>query len=384
MKTAEFVPVLLWELLVEILSWLLVKTLMQFRCVCKSWKSLISNDKAFEKLHLHISAKNKHVLVTLREPDYDVEDEDHYLIMCPVRRFVEDPSFMIDEEGSCTLKGEYNIVGSCNDLVCFHLIDSNFRTGEFWVRLWNPITRLWSNKSPTFDIDNRVSFGFDYDDLRDTYKVVGLSDYFCWRGWKLVTMVYCMGDSCWRNIQGDPGFRLSLKQNYGQFVGGCLNWLAYDDSNHHCNHQNHHTDLERFVIVSFDMRKETYSSLSLPEVISEVSNIEIELSVFENCLCLFQDCKRIHFDVWQMREYGVRESWTRLVTLSYEHLQCDVYMFYPLPLMCLSEDGDILMLFENQNRDVILYNLRDNSEKHIQLPDNKRWLNANSYVQSLV
>ncbi|XP_057429729.1 F-box/kelch-repeat protein At3g23880-like [Lotus japonicus] len=386
MKPGEFDPILLWEIQVEILSWLPVKTLMQFKCVCKSWKSLISDDKSFEKLHLHRLTRNKHVLVSLIEtggpPVHYEEEQDHCHIPCPLRRLVENPSSMIDEEDEwCSLKGTYRVIGSCNGLVCFHNIWDSYCgvSDTFWVRLWNPATRLWSNKSPsiiTIYHSDFASFGFGYDHSRDTYKVVGIADYLS----SLETVVYCKGDSGWRTISSKPGIGISLNGHYGHFASGCLNWLAYDELN---QPDQNLLDIGRraLVILSFDMCKETYRALSLPE---DISDVKTSLSVLGNCLCLFQDRKGTHFDVWQMREYGVRESWTRLVSVSYEHLQCDGYMSYPRPLMCLSEDGDILMLFENQNRNVILYNLRDNSVKHIQLPDNKRWLNGYSYVQSLV
>ncbi|MCI34852.1 F-box/kelch-repeat protein, partial [Trifolium medium] len=50
-------PTLPFELIVEILSKLPVKSLMQFQCVCKSWKSLIS-DPNFAKKHLRMSTKH--------------------------------------------------------------------------------------------------------------------------------------------------------------------------------------------------------------------------------------------------------------------------------------------------------------------------------------
>ncbi|XP_057432863.1 F-box protein CPR1-like [Lotus japonicus] len=135
------------------------------------------------------------------------------------------------------------------------------------------------------------------------------------------------------------------------------------------------------VILSFDMCKETYRALSLPK---DISDVNTNLSVLGNCLCLFQDRKGTHFDVWQMREYGVRESWTRVMSVSYEHLHADDMLHHLWPLIFLGEDGDILLLFRKKNWDVTMYNLRDNSVKYVQLPDNKHWLCAHGYVQSLV
>ncbi|RHN51286.1 putative F-box domain-containing protein [Medicago truncatula] len=48
-KSTAPTSLLLDELIVEFLSRLPVKTLMQFKCVCKSWKTLISHDPSFAK-----------------------------------------------------------------------------------------------------------------------------------------------------------------------------------------------------------------------------------------------------------------------------------------------------------------------------------------------
>nr|AFK35561.1 unknown [Lotus japonicus] len=219
----EFLP---WEIQVEILSWLPVKTLMQFKCVCKSWKSLISNDKLFKKNHLHKSARNNHCLFTLQvgEGCYHDEDEDHCLVPCPVRRLVEDPSSLIDEDGCCNLKGKYWLIDSCNGLVCFRYTwgytwGYDYLQGRCRFRFWNPATRLWSKKSPTLIMD-RMLFGFGYDDSSDTYKVVGIA--ISLRGhWE--TAVYCMGDSCLREISSKPSLGLSPMTHWHWTVCG---WLS--------------------------------------------------------------------------------------------------------------------------------------------------------------
>lgn len=41
------------ELILQILLWLRVKSLVRFKCVCKSWFSLISHDSHFANSHFH-------------------------------------------------------------------------------------------------------------------------------------------------------------------------------------------------------------------------------------------------------------------------------------------------------------------------------------------
>jgi len=93
-------PVLLLDLIVEIISWLPVKPVVRFKCVSKHYQSIISDPK-FAKLHLQRSPKNPHTLLTLR----DVDDEDEVIwVVAPylVRHLIEHPSSVVeDDERRC-------------------------------------------------------------------------------------------------------------------------------------------------------------------------------------------------------------------------------------------------------------------------------------------
>ena len=63
------------ELIVEILSWVPVKPLMRFKCVSKTWNSLIFHP-TFVKLHLQRSSTNTHVLLTPEEEEDPPDDDE--------------------------------------------------------------------------------------------------------------------------------------------------------------------------------------------------------------------------------------------------------------------------------------------------------------------
>ncbi|KAK7293164.1 hypothetical protein RJT34_16025 [Clitoria ternatea] len=110
-------PTLPQQLIIEILSWVPVKDLMRFRCVSKSWKSLIF-DPTLVKLHLERSSKNTHIILTLEDVSYrfeDYEDLNHCAIPYSVNHLFEKPTSTIDEDGVYRLKSK-NVVESCNGL----------------------------------------------------------------------------------------------------------------------------------------------------------------------------------------------------------------------------------------------------------------------------
>ncbi|XP_057456787.1 F-box protein At1g52495-like isoform X2 [Lotus japonicus] len=256
------VSVLPWELVIEILSWLPVKTLLRFRCVSKSWKSLISDDKSFTKLHLNRSLQNEHFLLKLELTNF-IEDG---VFPIPVSRLLNGPPSIDDDwfsrvrynysqiDDGCDrrfksmysdycsrlksdysiLKSDYSILGSYNGLVCLlGWYEFSYPTEQVWIRLWNPATRSMSRKSPICAVpyDSWKYYGFGYDHSRHAYKVVMVL-WDCDEK-KMETIVYCMGDACWRKVSSNHGFPLRLKAFEGQFVDGCMNWLALDKLNSH-------------------------------------------------------------------------------------------------------------------------------------------------------
>ncbi|XP_057426864.1 F-box/kelch-repeat protein At3g23880-like [Lotus japonicus] len=387
MNNPHVVPILPSELVEEIISRLPVKTLMQLISVSKSWKSLIIDDPKFAKLHLKNSPKKTHFIINF-EDEIDYIDVDTCFISCSVQRFLKEPSSTVDEGKCYRLKGTNSVVGSCNGLVCLGNFYDVALIKEFWVQLWNPVMRLSSKKSPTLKINSqteefgpcdKMNYGFGYDDSHDAYKVVVV--FWNCTEQKMETMVHCMGDSCWRKKSSDPNFPLLLKQVNGQFVGGCLNWLALDKVND-LNYQWNNVTLKNLVIVSFDMRDEIYKFISLPEGVRDVPHVEPDLGILGNHMCLFHHSKRAEIVVWQMREYGVQKSWTQLVRIGYQDPQCDDSVLRPLS-MCLSEDGDFLLLTYAAGVVIFMCKLRDNSVEYTELPD-KDWLSISSYVPSLI
>ncbi|PNY05845.1 F-box protein [Trifolium pratense] len=194
--------------------------------------------------------------------------------------------------------------------------------------------------------------------------------------------VHCMGDSCWRKTLACPDFPILLGP--GLFVNDSVNWLAVDNLNGH-KYKWKHVTIKQLVIFSLDMPKETCKYMLLPEGFCELPEEEPDLAVLRGRLCLYYNHKGTHFVLWEMSEFGVQKSWTKLVNVSYVHLQFDGFVngWLPFPV-CLSENGDILLLTCRQVAEyVVMYSLRDDRVENIELPNNDIW-HANEHMQSLV
>ncbi|CAL0324321.1 unnamed protein product [Lupinus luteus] len=386
------------DLIMEILSWLPVIYLLQFRCVCKSWKSLISLP-SFVKLHLERSLKNVNLFLTLN----DLNENAVSLMCCDKRSFLEYPSSVIsDHGGGVPLKDKYWVIGSCNGLICLHgstFEDGEFEVaeydcGEYWFRFWNPTLGLRSKKSPLLCVDldhfDAIECGFGYDKASDTYKVVAILSNTSAKedSERTQVKVYTLGDHCWRDIQPFPAFPYNFEKQ-GRFLSGTINTLALQNFSPGYNLGK--VSIDQLVIVSLDLGKETYQQFLLPDVVNEAPIHNPTLVVLMDCLCLSYDYKTTHFVLWQMKEYGIEKSWTQVVNISYEHLQIQRFPF-PLPgprfyssmPLCVSENGDVLMLIDDQQYEMILYNMRDNKVQHADILKNRFQIFAEDYVESLV
>jgi hypothetical protein len=181
------------DLMIEILSRLPVKSLLRFRCISKSLKSLISNP-IFVKLHLQRSQKNINLLLKFTYYLRTIS-----LVRDSLSTIVEDFDF-----GS-KLKN-FNVVGSCNGLVCL-VAEYSFKRTRYLVCLWNPSTNSKSYKACSVHSKNTFHsfpmFGFGYDSLSDSYKViiVHFKNSKNYVSIESEVNVYDKRHNCWRNIK---------------------------------------------------------------------------------------------------------------------------------------------------------------------------------------
>ncbi|RHN66471.1 putative F-box domain, galactose oxidase/kelch, beta-propeller, F-box associated interaction [Medicago truncatula] len=403
--------VLLDELIVEILSRLPVKTLMQFKCVCKSWKTLISHDPSFAKLHLRRSPRNTHLLLrSFRVPDWG--NFDYSLISIPVSRLLESPSFMTHHrlyyhvKDITILNDPYyrlsnidccNIVGSYNGLICLSGASRNAAANykDTWFRLWNPATNTLSEKFGYST--NLFRYTFGYDISNDGYKVVAFSSEQDEK-----VKVFCLTDNVWRDIPPFPVVPFGLCRSrfychpfasHGAYVSGTVNWLAIRNIKNMNEYEWNDISVNQFVIVSLVLATETFRQLLPPNGFVEIPPVEPSVTVLMDRLCFSHRFKGTHFVLWMMLEFGVQDSWIQFLKISFQDLQIDYGIsdlleygsqLFLFPLY-LSESDNTLIMASNQPSHAIIYNWRDKRVDQIKSLDNViMWFQTRDYFESLV
>jgi hypothetical protein len=163
---SEYVPD---EVVVDILQRLPVKSVIRFRCVSKSWNSLITSP-AFVHSHLNQSIPNNNNLLIVRHCSSSANralDKEHYKLFYDNEAFEECAEFDFPAK-SRSLK-HFGLIASENGLICLS-------EQERYV-LWNPsIRKCWNLPKPC--ITARKHSGstcheaFGFDPRTNDYKVV--------------------------------------------------------------------------------------------------------------------------------------------------------------------------------------------------------------------
>ncbi|XP_049383020.1 F-box/kelch-repeat protein At3g23880-like [Solanum stenotomum] len=313
------------EIIMDILSRLPVKSLFLFKCVSKSWKALIC-EPSFKKMHLN-HAKNDKLLIERTARDRNIffycsslSSMSHLIV-----RDVQESVFV----PQC-VEGPYNykIYGCCNGLFLIGIKQKYI--------LWNPSTResaLLPSHWDKFFCD--YNFGLGYDPTSDDYKVVKIPEINSEAPTEILSL---KTGSCRKIYEGY--FTIEChNMDYLTIVRGTFHWLVYSEGG-------------RFSLFSFNISNEAFGELPLSkEMPLFCDTIEQGVTVLGgmlsvNFVCVKEDT--IVFDLWVMKEYGKRESWTKLFTMRDSRDR-----FQVLPIVPKYIFGDGRVLLNSDRRDVL-------------------------------
>lgn len=343
-----------FEIIDDILRRLPVKSVKRFRAVAKSWCSLIDSER-FIKLHLLHSLNsnsNRNLIIGglgVYSVDLDSLDKAHV---------IKPPFYYRSVNG---------ISNSCNGIV---LVMSGPPV------LWNPFTRDYKvlpacSTEFTTPIESycKVAYGFGYDSRNDDYKVVRVAEFrhkiaHIWMASE--AKIYSLKSNSWRKIDDFPYPLPFLRGNWRVHVNGALHTLVED------------TDAAP-VIMAFNVETEKhYPAVMLPPGVRIQGGVDINLDVLDGCLSVV--CTNRHRCViWVMKDYGVKESWTKLLSIGPPSIERNDFV---KPLV-YSKDGDKVLLNCDDKR-LVWYDLRKKSVDDVIVESLPFVFYAEACVESLV
>lgn len=144
-----------------------------------------------------------------------------------------------------------------------------------------------------------------FDSVADDYKVVRVIEFKdddrIWVGSE--TRVYSLKSNSWKKIQDFPyGLVFLSDQPWGVPLDGGFHALVK---------QNPHRDWPK-LLVCVDFTTEGYKILPLPDTAGD-KLVGMSLERLGKSLCLVALDSSFHLEVWVMKDYGVRESWTKFL-----------------------------------------------------------------------
>ncbi|KAJ6811394.1 F-box protein-like [Iris pallida] len=253
--------------LILILARLPAKTLQKFRCVCKSWNSLIQQDHHFLSLHqLHLNDKNKRqpptlvtLIATFRTPyyrglescvlNYSSSSSDTTM---PYK--MDFTQFLPEEDPLDFTNPSYFLTNSCNGLLGVYSCHSFFMVNPT-IRKLKPLPTTCA--TPAWLA--QAALGLDastgvykvvriFDRERDTFVSVGFGCEVCYLGGG--------GSDGWKPVDDPP-----VQPSYDSLpviVDGAIIWAS----------ETIRREDREVVALSFDLREEKFSVILHPEVSS--------------------------------------------------------------------------------------------------------------------
>ena len=323
---------------VEILSGLPVKSLVRFRCVCKSWYTLTSNPDFIAK---HLTSHNPHRGTILHRHDWDGLGQPRVSMLSDETLELSgdvDPLQLFQNK----VAGGVRVFGPCNGILCFSGILCKDREVQFdyeQIVLWNPATRESKMLPPIQrqpDLPLSVSnVGLGFDPNTNDYKVVRVQNFDS----RSEVAVYSLSADSWGVIHSsaNPSYKFRLSR-FPSYLNGVHHWWAAEKN-----------DISHPFLLSFDMSNEVFQEVLPPP--TEESFFQ-EIAVTHNCVALLLQCGNVFeksLDIWTLSEFCGERCWIKIVTI--EHI---------LPLLWdltqLRDDG--LIVLSNQDGGLELYDPR--------------------------
>ncbi|XP_030935088.1 F-box/kelch-repeat protein At3g23880-like [Quercus lobata] len=305
------------EIVLEILVRLPVKSLLRFRCFCKSWYGYIATPNFIKNNLLYCNDHNRGFFIHMPKTTGSMvsSSRPHGQICTVASRHTFEA--ISELRIPFTFQSGYpHFVGSCNGILCF----SDHRSFEFKdVYLWNPSIRKFK-KLPDTCLTQlfNVSLGFGFDSQNNDYKVVRISESTAKPMPPPDVEVYSLSSDSWKRV----GLGISWRSNVVfhkfnctltfPFVSGNLHWMI------EMIEGGGQERLFTSIILSFDVNSEKFKELLLPD--DEGSCITKCLTSFKEKLALIKFGYGVQPHSLLCSIWVMGDSWNKLRVLPIENL----------------------------------------------------------------
>ncbi|TXG71878.1 hypothetical protein EZV62_000457 [Acer yangbiense] len=290
------------------------KSLMRFKCVCKSWLSSISQLKYGNDELVLCSSFNLHSI--------NFEESE-----------IKAVSLGFPLKSSCN----FNVIGSSNGLICLYSREA--------LVLWNPWTRRYVSLDTNVSEECNLS-GFGYDHSTDDFIIVR----FVFKKLGQVVEIYSHKTDSWLQLgilpkQIIPFSRVSNNNQTALFVNGALYWQVryianmeyYDEEGF--SYSSYNAEHVLNTILCFDLVDRKFSMIVPPD--DEVCKKPVfDLCVLGGRLCMANYDHDCHTDIWAW-EGNKKGNWIKLMSVPcLRELQSDNQYLSPVFLM---NNGELLL-----------------------------------------
>ncbi|TKY71483.1 putative F-box protein [Spatholobus suberectus] len=304
----EFLP---YDVVINILKRLPVKSLIRFKCVSKDWLNLLETTPYFTQQHLRHSAHNNAFLLLQRIPRQPRPLPFSSCLIGPDINVVCNPRFA--DIASPAAK----IVASCNGLLCLR--------DKTALSLVNPATRQ-TKQVPGTTLFGFHYVGFGFSPAVNDYKIVRISMSVFDEEDQIVVLddvrvdraeVYSLTTGSWREIDATNLRPLCLVSS-SVATTGTIFWLATMTSD---------SDTDSEFVVSFDIGRELFTLLNGPPLPpSPTRSYSNVLVVYNDKLAMFRhyiigNFESCSFDLWVLEDVrnhtcgGPGESWVKMYSV---------------------------------------------------------------------
>jgi F-box interacting protein len=190
--------------------------------------------------------------------------------------------------------------------------------------------------------------------------------------------VYSLKTNSWRGMKDDaiPYFVHNLfpyGRGCGALASGALHWVAPGESGGCC------------VIVAFDLGVEEFRIVPQPDGVDGGSKVDVV--VLEGRLCMLCNYDSGCVDVWVMKEYGLKESWTKVFEVSRDCFDvCSQSSFNrnfgQVKPLAYSKSGDKILLEVDMDK-LLWYDFRRKRAERVRIEGAPIPFSADVHVESL-